>query len=481
MSPDLFLLASGGLAALFAAAVIAFLGPGRYVAAVAGVCMAAFGLLQFGFARAVFERNAWGVMAWFDRSLALALPVSALWILLSIALGRGDRVVARGAWRLYLALQAALSLAALLAVTLGEARVTPGLAEGAKNFPLSGLDRAILCGILLNLVLVSANFEATHLSLPRRYRRAFRPALGAVLVTSGAFTYLFASSLISGHVDSGDLALGSVPITLLSLLLPLSMIRGRVGEAHLVRGRIPITSTNSLLVAVAFLIGTAGILWLTRALGLSFGKGLFVLATGGLAIGIGAVAVSNRLRRRLQRLLDPIWYDPGASRGAIAARAVAPVERSRALDEACSMIPGNARDLAGLEPITLFLTSRDSDAYRPVASTIEPRPDVSVLAEDPLAVELRRARRPVRLRGRTDDLEYVSIYVENAEQIRACRAACAIPLPGEEDLIGFLLCGPERGTGTLGKDSLALLHAASRRYAAILERLAGGKDRGVNK
>jgi hypothetical protein len=89
---------------------------------------------------------------------------------------------------------------------------------------------------------------------------------------------------------------------------------------------------------------------------------------------------------------------------------------------------------------------------------------------EPLAVELRRARRPIRLRGRADDLEFISIYVENGEQIEACAAACAIPLFGEEDLVGFLLCGAGSGS-EVRRESLALLHLASRRYAAHIERL----------
>lgn len=481
MNSDMFLLVSGGLAALFAAALVTFLSPGRFVAIVAGACLATFGLLEFGFARAVFERAEWGALAWFDRSLALALPVSALWVLLSVALGRTSRDVNLGPWRFYLAAQAVVSLAALWAVSAGAPRIEPVDAIRAAQFSLTRLDRTILWGILINLLLLSGNFEATHLSLPRRYRRAFRPALWGVLLTAGAFTYLFASSLVAGHMDVDDLSLGAVPLTLLSLLLPLSLIRGRVAEARIARARLPITATMSILITSAFLIGTSGSLWLTRALGISFARGLFILATGGIAVAVGALAVSNRLRRRVQRVLDPIWYERDSSRRAVAARVVAPIERAESLEEACAKIPGNARDLSGLEPVTLFLAQRNPDSFRSVGSTLDPQPSVTVPDDAPLTVELRRAQRPIRLRGRTDDLEYVSIYVENAEQISACAAACAVPLTGEEDLVGFLFCGTERKGSGISKDSLALLHCASRRYAAVLERMIDKKFRIVNE
>ena len=116
----------------------------------------------------------------------------------------------------------------------------------------------------------------------------------------------------------------------------------------------------------------------------------------------------------------------------------------------------------------------ESESFRSETSTISPEPRVAVGIREPLVIELRRARRPIRLRGRPDDLEYVSIYVENGVQIEACAAACAIPLLGEEDLIGFLLCGSNGSDSRVRRESLALLHMASRRYAAHVERLARG-------
>jgi hypothetical protein len=92
-------------------------------------------------------------------------------------------------------------------------------------------------------------------------------------------------------------------------------------------------------------------------------------------------------------------------------------------------------------------------------------------ARDPLAAELRVARRPIRLQGRVDDLQYVSIYVENRSAITACDARFAVPFYGEERMIGFLLCGP-RADGRKGlRRSARLLHFAALRYARTIERL----------
>lgn len=467
-------LTAGGLLAVLAGGLVIFLGPGRVVPLVAGAALALLGLLQFGFARSVFELTTWSRSVWFAHSLALALPVSALWLLLALSIGRGPNARGLGLWRPYLALQGLASAAALVSASLRRDVDVPALSRSAPAFPIHADDRWILLLVLVNLMLVAARFEATHLSLPRRYRRAFRPSLAGILIAVGFFGYTISSSLLARSFAVSDLALGAAPVTLLSFVLPLSLIRGRVAEARAMRERHRVLETSSLLIAGGFLFGTSALLWLTHAIGMSPARGFFILAVAFALLAVLALTVSNRVRRRVLRLVDPLWYDPRAARLLVSPRVVTPLERATSLTELCAMIPSNARELAGLDPVTLFLVQSESDpvSFRAVASTIDPRPSVVVQNEDPLAEELRRARRPIRLRGRTDDLEYVSIYVENAEQIGACGAACAVPLAGEEGLVGFLLCGPKEGGSSVPRAALVLLHTASRDYAGFLERMA---------
>lgn len=477
MSLDVILLISGGLVALLAGGMVTFLSPGRIVSLLAGAALALLGLVQFGFARAVYESAAVARADWFENSLALALGVSAVWVFLSVSLGRGRGIAGLGAWRVYLIAQAGLSLGAIWVVATRHVPFVP-LEADPQSFPVGPLARWILVGVLLNLVIVAANFEATHLSLSRRQRRGFRPGLIGVLIGTGFYTYLIAASLMAGKVSISDLSIGAVPITLLSLLLSLSLVRGQVAQARVGRERHSFVGTTSLLLAVGFLIGTTALLAITRASGLSLGRALWLLATTSVVIGLVAFTISNRLRRRLQHLFDPVWYDPRVTRRALAARVVAPVEDAATIETLARLIPGNARELAGVDPVTLFLAHAATETYRAETSTIAPGPRVAIGMHEPLAVELRRARRPIRLRGRADDLEYVSIYVENGAQIEACAAACAIPLLGEEELLGFLLCGAHDDGARVRRESLALLHLASRRYAAHMERIlrqASGK------
>jgi len=218
---------------------------------------------------------------------------------------------------------------------------------------------------------------------------------------------------------------------------------------------------------------------MTHVMGVPLIRGLWLLAVGVLIFGAGAVVVSNRARRRMERLLAPLWHDWRRVDRRVAARSASRLDACRSFEELLEHLPANAAALADVEPVTLFVADAKGAPYRIVAATRPISRESMVGASDPLASELRVARRPIRLHGRVDDLEYVSIYVENRDAIRACDARFAVPLCGEDGMIGFLLCGPRAGKRKGLLRSARLLHFAARRYASIIERLRGGTGRAM--
>lgn len=478
MTANVLLLAVAGILSLLAGGLIVLLAPGRSPSLLAGSGLALLGVLQIGFARVALDVPWGGEALWFRYSLALALPITLLWVLAAVTLGRprADRVGA--AWRGYLFLQAVLSASSAAWLVLGPA---PGPAHVHGPLALGSVERVILGIILANIVVYTVRFEATYLSLSRRYRRAFRPALLGTVVCSAFYATVAASGLLSGRADVGDLAFGAGPVSLVAILMPLSYVRGRLGEARLAPSTHPVTATTSFLLAAAFLAGTATLLWMTQAMGVSLLRGFWLLVVGGVVLGTAALVISNRARRRAERALAPILQDWGGAFRVTAARAAAPLDVCPSLEELCRSIPANASDLAEVDPVTLFLAHGPSAKFRSVSSTMATCPDAEVADRDPLAMELRRARRPIRLQGRVDDLEYVSIYVENKNAIAACAAWVAVPLWGEEELIGFLLCGQRRDGRRPTRDALRLLHFASRRYALFIEREAARAARTEKK
>lgn len=472
MSLDVLLLVSGGLVAILAGALVAFLGPARYASLLAAAALASLGLLQFGWARAVHDLSWSSGGAWFELSLAFALPVSLGWLLLSLTLFRGPHTAIAVGWRVYVVAVAVFSAAALAFVTLVPPGQAVSIQPGKDTFPLRPAGAAMVAGVLLNLVLLTANFESTYLSLPRAARMAFRPGLLGILLSSGFFAYVSGSSLLGGRVFVRELSLGAFAVAGTSLLLPISLLRGRISEVRPRRAGRAVTNTASVMISVGFLTTVSALIWITRVTGWSLARAIWTALVLGGTLGIAALAISNRLQRRFQRLIDPYLHRRRADQQEIMARISGAVAGTRSIAEWSSIIPTATREFVGIEPVTLFVANDRDARFVVISSTIDPPPHVSLMAGEPLAVELRRARRAIRLRGRPDDLEYIPIYVENAAQITACRAECAVPITRDEDLFAFLLCGGrsdrERGGGRL----LPLLDAACRRYSAQLEALS---------
>ena len=470
MTLDVLILITGGILAFIGAGMVVLLAPARYPSLLAAIALGSLGLLQFGWARAVFPGP--GAGTWFELSLVFALSVSLCWVLLSRTLGMGPYPASLGPWRFYVAAMALLTVGVLVWITLGRSGEIPISGAGGSVFPLDTPAIVMLVAILINLVLLTSSFETTYLALPRGPQRSFRPGLLGILLVAGYSAYVALSSLLSGHVTTGDLSLGAVPVAAVSLLLPISLIGGDLGEARVGREKRPLTKTFSLSIAGGFLLAASGLLWITHATGWSVARGLWLLSSSGAAVGIAALAVSNRLQRRVQRLIDPYLYRREVDYRALSERLEQTVNDAQTIGELCRLIPENARDFVGADPVTLFLLERRDGKFEVAGSTLEPRPTVSIKADDPLAAELRRAQHAIRLRGRPDDLEYIPIYVENAPQILACAAVCVAPLMRGEELFGFLLCG-ERGSGAQARRHLLpLLDLATHCYTAQFGLLA---------
>jgi len=474
MTLDVLLLVVGGVLAILGGGFVLFVSPARYPSFLAAVALIALGLLQFGWARSIYDVS--GGQTWFELSLAFALPVSLFWVLLSRTLCVAPQSSLSRVWQIYIVGQALSAVAAMLFVGLTPTWVSISVVKGVVVFPLRLGTLVITGGVLLNLVLTTASFEATYLSLAPKPHRAFRPALLGILIATAYFGYVGIGGLSLGHIVSADVSFGWVPVSFLAFALPFSIIRGRLVEVHVRREARPLVKTTSLAVSFGFLAFTIALLWMTHATGWSVARGLWVLAASGAALGIAALAISNRVNRRVQRLIDPYLYRGRIDQREISARIAEAVGQALSVAELCKIIPANAYELVGTNPVTMFLADEVESRFIVVASTLDPAPSVEILTSEPLAMELSRTRRAIPLHGRPDDLEYIPIYVENAAQIAACAAIYAAPITCADELIGFLLCGAQESGQAMERPLLPILDLICRRYSVRFEDLAADES-----
>lgn len=475
MTLDVLLLVSGGILAILGGGFVLFLSPGRYPTFLAAVALISLGLLQFGWGRAIYDVGAG--QTWFELSLAFALPVSLSWVLLSRTLCAPPQSDLPLMWQIYIVGQALSAVAAILFVGLTPTWVSISVVQGVVVFPLRLGTVVIVAGVLLNLVLTTASFESTYLSLAPKPHRAFRPALLGILMATAYFGYVGVVALRSHQVASSDVSLGWVPVSVLALALPFSMIRGRLAEMHVRREARPLIKTTSLAISVGILIVLTTLLWITHATGWSIARVLWVLLAAGAAFAIAGLTISNRINRRMQRVIDPYLYRRRLGYRELSARVAEAVGRATSVVELCKIIPTNASELVGTDPVTMFLVDAREPRFIVTSSTLNPAPSVVVLRSEPLATELHRNRRAIHFHGRPDDLEYIPIYVENAKQITACAAKYAAPITCADELVGFLLCGGQESVQATEKPLLPLLDLICRRYSARLEALASSQWR----
>jgi hypothetical protein len=441
MTLEIGLLLASGFIAVAMGGLVLTASPGRVASVLGGGALVLLGVLQLGFARAVFA-SAWGGRnTWFELCLVFSLPVSVVWVLLSASLSRTRHLGQLRGWRAYVLVQVALCVAAIVLMVASPlvAETPPG--KMAVDVPIRPAGLAILGLVLVNVIVLTANFESTYLALPRRSRHRLAPALVGIVFCAGYYVYLIGWGLWHRHVTCSDLGISGVPVSVLALFFATAMIRGRVGEITLPESRKPLYRTTSLLLPVVTLAAVLGLLELTEVTGWSLARAGFTLMSTGVAAGIAALLVSNRLQRRVWGVLQPYLYRSRIRRGDLWTQLHRELEGAHTVGEWEHLVPACVRDLAGVRPVTLFLPDAGGRVYASVSSTLDPAPSERVRPEDPLACELKRARRPLHLHGRADDLEYIPIYVENGPQLRACDAACAVPLLSDGELLGFLLCG----------------------------------------
>lgn len=469
MTLEIALLLASGFVAVAMGGLTLTASPGRVLSVLGGGALALLGLLQLGFARALFASSWGGRNTWLELCLVFCLPVSVVWVLLSASLARTQHLGRLRGWRAYVVAQAGLCAAAAL-LTL----VAPLVGETPRGqipatVPILPAGLAILAVALLNVVVLTANFESTYLALPRRTRHRLAPALAGIVLCAGYYAYLLGWSLLHQQISTSDLGLSGVPVSIHALLFATAMVRGRVGEITLPEPRRPLYRTTSLLLPALTLAAVYGVLQLTELTGWSLARAGFTLMTTGVALGVAAVLVSNRLQRRVWGVLQPYLYRSRVRRGDLWTRLHRELEDAHTVENWTQVVPPCVRDLSGVRPVTLFLSDSGGQSYQSVASTLDPAPSERVRHEDPLARELRRARKPLFLRGRPDDMEYIPIYVENGAQLRACDAASAVPLLADGELLGFLLCGRPIDPEETSIEKLPLLDFLAQGLAPRLE------------
>jgi len=329
-------------------------------------------------------------------------------------------------------------------------------ADTGEAVPVTTFGVAVLAMLLLNVSLMSANFESTYVALSARWRRVFSPAvLGIIFLFAWCLVFI-SSSILLGRISLWDVAKSSIAFAFLSLVMPLSLVRRRGVEATVTAQLRPFYETLSFALGCGSLILSVAIVQISELSGWSVARTGWMVILCVSLLGVGAMTISGKFQLKLRQLLEPYLYTSRFDPEVVWSSLSHDLDASATREDLCRLIPGRTADITGVGPVTMFLLNGASE-YTIAGSTLDPAPVERVGADEPLARELHASGHAIHLRGRPDDLGLIPIYVENAKQIAACEAACAVPLAHRGELMGFLLCGdPEYGREKLAGTLLLL-------------------------
>jgi len=452
------LLASATLA-LASGTLILIFRPNRVVTLLAAAALILLGLQQLGWARAINAMPVGDRNYWLDLTLVFWLPVSLAWLLLSATLARGIDPNRTHGWRVFVSLEAVVAIGMMVAL-YWYSPLDPSVIRAAgtgEDVSLTTFGIAVLALLLLNVSLISANFESTYVALSARWRRAFSPAVMGIIFLFAWCLVVITTSILFGRLSLWDVAKSSIALGFLSVVMPLSLVKRRGAEATVSAQLRPFYETLSFALGAGALLLAIGIVQTSVMTGWSVARAAWVVISCVMLLGLVAIAISGKFQLTLRRLLEPYLYTSRFDPELVWARLSQELDAAATHEDICRLIPGRTADITGVTPVTLFFARNGAAEYTIVGSTLDPAPAEQVGSDEPLVRELRGSRHAIHLRGRPDDLGLIPIYVENAKQIAACEAACAIPLNHRGELLGFILCGdPEYGREKLAGTLLLL-------------------------
>ncbi|HZI89797.1 MAG TPA: hypothetical protein VFD83_05030, partial [Candidatus Polarisedimenticolia bacterium] len=330
--------------------------PNRPVTLLAGGALLLLGLQQLGWARAISAIPFPDRGYWLDLCLICWLPVSLAWLFLSITLGRGVDPHRGTAWRAFVAIQAVISIAMVAALhwfsPLERAVVS---AQTGEAVPVTNFGIVVLAMLLLNVSLMSANFESTYVALSARWRRAFSPAvLGIIFLFAWCLVFI-SSSILMGRISLWDVAKSSIAFAFLSLVMPLSLVRRRGVEATVTAQLRPFYETLSFALGTGTLFLSVGIVQIAEVTGWSVMRTGWVVILCVTLLGVAALTISGKFQLTLRRLLEPYLYTSRFDPEVVWSRLSHELDQSATRQDLCRLIPARTAFITGVGPVTLFL------------------------------------------------------------------------------------------------------------------------------
>jgi putative PEP-CTERM system histidine kinase len=390
-----------------------------------------------------------------------------LWLAMSVVLGRPEPWVQVRSARFVLAAALVASVAFFGLAHTPWVVSSVRRVDGEWVLRLGAFGKIYLMYVVAIMVAVLMNLESTLRISPPTVLRRLRPMLLAFVIGIFYDLYVASTGLLYGELRAGAVAARGVPVFAAGVIAAFALARYRLSDLSLPLARpVVYYSSVSLTLAGAFLLTMAALSKVLPVLTPEWKRwvslGFYLLAGGGGLV----LTFSPRAARAVKRFVDRNFY---ANRYDYrrewerVSRGLSPTARPEAVS---AQIAELLREVFEVDLVALYLRDDRSGRYLRFSGPAQAAAELS--PENPLLLELARAREPIVLRAIEHDLDYIPLVVENRPLIQALNAeVCAALLVGDE-LVGTLWLGSKRNGESFSQEDVEFLSTMTRQLAGAL-------------
>ncbi len=404
---------------------------------------------------------------WATYLAGVSALASWLWLSLSVVLARSDP------WREIRNAGAYLTLALAGCVVMFAASGTTFIVRDVQSEAsdavvlLGGMGKVYLMYLVVVMVAVLMNFERMLRTAPASAQRRLRAMFVAFLCAILAELLVVSAALLYGGLRVSWLAAAAGPLFLSGVVTAFALARRRLSDMSVPLARPVIYySSVSLTLAGAFLLTMAVLSKVLPMLSPEWKRGVsltFYLLVGGGGV---VLALSPRVNRAVKRFVDRNFYANRYDYRREWERVTSALAPASSPEDLARAVVALVSDVFDAERVALYLRDEARGDFQRVGGSAALPPVIR--ADNPLALEFARTRRPVSIRDLADDLDRLALAVENRELIQTLDAQLCAPLPVGEQIVGMVWLSAKRGDEDYSAEDLEFLGTVSRQVAASL-------------
>ena len=429
-------------------------------------------LCMAGFLWAVYESLGWSGPGdsdfWFYAVVGACTPLLLSAFLLTAILGRDhpwESLRTRINPLMFL-----LAAGALFLINIKRTSFLVGFQSenGTDLLILGSWGKAYLSYLLIGAILVGYNLENTFRMAQGPAKSSLRPVVLGLFGVLAFAIFLLTTSLLYSSINISLLAAGSVPLMIASAFSAHGFLKGALTDAAVPVSRTVVYTSFTAFVAAVYILTVGLVAQVATYTRWSPGQAVTVSVALIVVASSMALFLSHRLQRQVRRFIDRNFYVNRYDYRSQWFQVTHSFEASNSQEDVLASASTLFSDVFRADHITITLFDKESQTYYPASGLGRDSQIVLGETSSPLIRQLKSDRRALILDRRTEDFEYMKIYVEDADWLEATASRIVAPLLTGDELLGFVGLARTEAENRFTYEDADLLDNMASHMAAVI-------------